>query len=310
MACCSGPLSIHSLRVCPTYWVAGGLPRALRELPRFCFSCSSCWRECLYSSVAAPFSERRESRDEMRIALVSTGAVAVPARAYGGSELVVAEVGKMLTHLGHEVVVFASGDSKPAAELRAHFAEPVWPPNDLAELRHSAFAWRSVCVENPPFDVVHAHQASAISFSAVCSTPTVLTLHHHRVDELIDFYLDFPDVTHVAISRRQAQLVPELGVRHVVHHGLDADLYEAGNGAGNWLAFVGRFAPEKAPHLAIDAALEVGIPLRLGGQPHWNNDEYFAREVQPRLRRAGRLDRWDGEAAFKPKLAILGVPPA
>jgi glycosyltransferase involved in cell wall biosynthesis len=242
----------------------------------------------------------------MRIALLSTCAVSVPPRAYGGSELVVAELAKMLTRLGHEVVVFASGDSTPAAELRAHFAEPVWPPNDMAELRHSAFAWRSVSLENPPFDVVHAHQAPAISFSAVCSTPTVLTLHHHRVDELIDFYLDFPDVTHVAISHRQAQLVPELGVRHVVHHGLDVDLYEAGNGAGNWLAFVGRFAPEKAPHLAIDAALEVGIPLRLGGQPHWNNDEYFAREVLPRLRRAGSLVRWDGEVPFKPKLEIMG----
>ncbi len=135
--------------------------------------------------------------------------------------------------------------------------------------------------------------------------PTVLTLHHERIDKLVDYYCDFPEVTTVAISRRQAELLPEMRVRHVVHHGLDVDRYPAGAGRDGWLAFVGRFAPEKGPHIAIDVARELGIPMRMGGKPHWANSEFFDQEVAPRLTLARDLVRWQGEVSFEPKLDIL-----
>ena len=241
----------------------------------------------------------------MRIALLSTCAVAVPPKAYGGTELVVAELAKMLTRIGHDVTVFATGDSNPKSNLRWHFPEPVWPPSDTAELQHSSYAWQAICEDNVPFDIVHAHQAPAISFSLVCATPTVLTLHHDRVEKLVEYYGDFRDVTYVAISERQASLVPELAIRHVVHHGLDVDLYDSGDGGGGWLAFVGRLAPEKGPHIAIDAALAAGVPLQIGGQAHWVNEEYFERELRPRLARAGDLVTSLGEVSLAPKLKML-----
>ncbi len=240
----------------------------------------------------------------MRIALLSTCAVAVPPRGYGGTELIIAELARTLKRNGHHVTVFATGDSTPEGELRAHFPAPVWPPDDLAELRHSAFAWNSICAEDPPFDVVHAHQASAVAFSAVCRVPTVVTFHHERIEKLVEYYRDFRDVTPVAISRRQADLLPELGVRHVVHHGLDVDRYDAGRGEG-WLAFVGRFAPEKGPDIAIDVASALQVPLRMGGKPHWANGEFFEQEITPRLERHRSLVRWEGEVSFEPKLEIL-----
>jgi glycosyltransferase involved in cell wall biosynthesis len=218
----------------------------------------------------------------MRIALLSTCALPVPPAAYGGTELVIAELAKMLSRRGHDVTVFATGDSKPEASLRYHFERAAWPPSPMSELSHSAFAWREMTASRPPFDLVHAHQAPAISFSVVCPTPTVLTLHHDRVDGLVSYYRNFPDITYVAISHRQAQLVPEIAVRHVVHHGLDPDLYPPGQGEGGWLAFVGRFAPEKAPHVAIDAAMTAGVPLRRGGAPPWLKQSYFYGEVAPR----------------------------
>ncbi len=241
----------------------------------------------------------------MRIALLSTCAVAVPPRGYGGTELIIAELARTLKRNGHEVTVFATGDSSPDAELRAHFPVPVWPPDDLAELRHSAFAWRSICAESPPFDVVHAHQAPAIAFSAICAVPTVVTFHHERIEKLVEYYRDLRDVTPVAISRRQAELLPELGVTHVVHHGLDVDRYPAGHGAKGWLAFVGRFAPEKGPDIAIDIASALRLPLRMGGKPHWANGEFFEKEIEPRLERTRGLVRWEGEVSFGPKLEIL-----
>ncbi len=241
----------------------------------------------------------------MRIALISTCAVSVPPRAYGGTELVIAELAKALTRRGHDVTVFATGDSTPEAELRWQFPEAVWPPNDLAELRHVAMSWADICAARPRFDVVHAHTAPAAALSVLCDVPALLTLHHDRVESLVQYYAAFPDVTYVAISRRQAELSPELGAVDVVHHGLDVDMYPKGDGGGGWLAFVGRFAPEKGPHIAIDVAVGAGIPLHMGGRPHWVNEEFMAREVKPRLERAGDLVRWMGEVPFEPKLAML-----
>jgi glycosyltransferase involved in cell wall biosynthesis len=241
----------------------------------------------------------------MRIALLSTCAVSVPPSGYGGTELIIAELARCLKRDGHDVTVFATGDSAPEAELRALFPTPVWPPDDMAELRHAAFAWSSICAEDPPFDVVHAHHPYGIAFSAVCTVPTVVTMHHERIKKLVDYYRDFPNAVPVAVSRSQADRVPELDVE-VVHHGLDVDCYDMGRAAGGWLAFVGRLAPEKGPDIAIDVATAVGVPLRMGGKPHVTNGAFFDRAIRPRLERAARgFVRWEGEVTFEPKLEIL-----
>jgi glycosyltransferase involved in cell wall biosynthesis len=239
----------------------------------------------------------------MRIALLSTCAVAVPPTGYGGTELITAELAKSLTALGHEVTVYATGDSRPAGTLRFRFARPVWPPDELAELRHAAFAWSHIASQR--FDVVHTHQAPSLAVAAMNPIPTVLTLHHHRDLSLLDFYLDFPDATYVAISRRQADLVPEMKVRHVVHHGLDPTLYEPGEGRGGYCTFLGRFAEEKGPHVAIDAARAAGVSLRLAGKPHWKDEAYFARELKPRLTQGADAVEWLGELGHAPKVAML-----
>ena len=243
----------------------------------------------------------------MRIALLSTCAVAVPPKAYGGTELITAELAKSLTRLGHDVTVYATGDSRPAGALRFRFTRPVWPPNDLAELRHAAFAWNHIAMQQAthPFDVVHTHQAPSLAFAAMHATATLLTLHHERNSSLLDFYRDFPDVHYIGISRRQAELVPEIRVEHVVHHGLDPDLYDEGDGAGGYCAFLGRLAEEKGVHLGIDAALAAGMPLKIGGKPHWKDKAYFEREVQSRLDSAGARVESLGEVSHTPKVEML-----
>jgi len=244
----------------------------------------------------------------MRIALVSSCAVSVPPRAYGGTELVVAELAKNLTRLGHEITTFATGDSEPAGgELRWRFEKPVWPPYESAELRHAAYAWREITARPDAFDIVHTHQAPSLALASMArSVRTVYTIHHCRDERLIDLYRDFPNTTYVGISRRQAALAPEVPVEEVILHGVDPDLYEAGDGNGGYVAFLGRFAREKGPHFAIDAARRAGVPLRMGGGVHSVDKAFFEHEVRPRLENRTTVVEWLGELSHVPKVALLG----
>lgn len=242
----------------------------------------------------------------MKIALISTCALTTPPKKYGGTELVVAELAKGLLTLGHEVTVYATGDSSTRGSLRHHFARPVWPPNQLAELRHAGFAWTDIANATRRFDAVHVHHAAALPYHLLVDRPTALTVHHKRLPELIDHYRSYPEVAYVAISKRQAQLSPEISFARTIHHGLDPSLYPAGDGTGDYVAFLGRFAPEKAPHLAIDAARAAGMRIRLGGHPQELEgvQSYFEREMKPRLVDS-RAVAWCGELSHAPKVELL-----
>jgi glycosyltransferase involved in cell wall biosynthesis len=240
----------------------------------------------------------------MKIALVSTVALTTPPRKYGGTELVVAELARGLSALGHDVTLFATGDSQPDCRLKSCFPEPTWPPNELAELRHASFAWAEIARALHAFDVVHLHHAAGLSFTRLVRTPTVYTIHHHRVDGLLEHYRAFEDVAYVAISERQRELSPELDVRRVVHHGLDIDLYPEGSGAGDYVAFLGRFAPEKAPHLAVQAAQRAGLALRLGGTFHEVGVDYYQQVLEPALQ-AFPQAVCCGELGHEAKVALL-----
>jgi glycosyltransferase involved in cell wall biosynthesis len=243
----------------------------------------------------------------MRIALVSSCAVSVPPRAYGGTELVVAELAKNLTRLGHDVTTFATGDSEPTGKLRWRFEKPVWPPYESAELRHAAYAWQEITAKAGAFDIVHTHQAPSLALAAIArAIRTVYTIHHCRDERLLELYRDFPGAAYVGISQRQAELVPEIQLEDVILHGLDPDLYEAGSGDGNHVAFLGRFAKVKGPEAAIDAARRAGVTLRMGGDVHPPDREFFDREVRPRLAERAERVEWLGELSHVPKLSLLG----
>ena len=238
----------------------------------------------------------------MRVALVSTCAVATPPAAYGGTELVVAELARGLVERGHEVTVFATGDSLAPGELRALYPQPQWPPRDLCEVLHAEFAWKEL--SRGPYDVAHVHHAAALSFcDFVPSLPCVATLHHDRIPALVEHYRRRSRVSYVAISRRQAELSPEIPFARVIHHGLEPEAYPFAPRAEPVVGFLGRFAPEKGPHHAIDAALAAGVPIELGGVAHEVARDFFDRELRHRLAAPGV--RWLGELSHRPKVDAL-----
>lgn len=241
----------------------------------------------------------------MRIALVSTCAAATPSSGSGEPELVAGELGKMLTRFGHQVTVYATGNSKPDAEVRALFKRPVFPANALAELRHARFAWDDIRASGMPFDIIHLHQTESLAFAEAGAPPAVFSIHHERNPQLLDFYREATNVTFVSASHHQASAIPELGVAHVVHAGLDPLLYELGLGQGGYATFIGKIHPAQAPHLAIDAARGAGVPLRIGGAMDDAAYDYFRDDLKPRLDAAGGSVDWLGAVSKGPKIQLL-----
>lgn len=218
----------------------------------------------------------------MRIALISTPFVSAPPRDYGGTELVVHELAEGLVEQGHHATLFATGDSATSADLRALFPESQWPPDGLTELNHVSWALQQVAHQR--FDVVHANSAAALAVARLLhGVPLVYTLHHCRDELLSRFYRHFPEVQFVAISADQHRREIPLSRCAMIHHGVDPARYRCTPRPADYVCFVGRFAPEKAPHLAIEAAGRAGVPIRIGGCTHAPDRAYGDAELEPRL---------------------------
>lgn len=201
----------------------------------------------------------------VRIAMVSTPFARVPPEGYGGTELVVDALRRALARAGHEVALFATGDS-PAAGAPAFFERPVWPPDPWAELLHCRAAAREIAQGR--FDVVHSHATALLAFADELGAPVVHTIHHAPDRLLARYYAAAPaPAARVAISARQAALLsapPDA----VVHHGLDPAMYRRVGPGGDFALFLGRLAWVKGPELAIEAARRAGLRAVVAGSSH------------------------------------------
>jgi glycosyltransferase involved in cell wall biosynthesis len=217
----------------------------------------------------------------LRIAMISTPFVAVPPRDYGGTELVVHELVEGLLERGHDVTLFATGDSDTRASLRALYSSPQWPPEPYTDLDH--VSWALSQVADGDFDIVHAHSPCALALGRlVPSAPLVYTLHHVREEPLSRYYRRFPEVRFVAISGDQSRRETGVASSAVIHHGLDPGRYHVSEPEA-YVCFVGRFASEKGPHTAIEASLRAGVPIRLAGDVHPADRKFAEAEVLPLL---------------------------
>jgi glycosyltransferase involved in cell wall biosynthesis len=220
----------------------------------------------------------------MRIGIVSTPFLAVPPRLYGGTELVVHELAEGLVARGHEVVLFATGDSRTTAELRSVYPQAQWPPEMLTDLNHVSWAMQQIA-EGGTFDVVHAHSAVALASARLLpSVRLVYTLHHERDEQLSAFYRHCQNAHYIAISHDQRRREIPLDQIDVIHHGLDPAKYEwASRAPGDYVCFVGRFSRVKGPHIAIEAAARAGVSIRVAGEVHPPDAAWAATELRHRL---------------------------
>lgn len=240
----------------------------------------------------------------MRIALISTPFVAVPPRLYGGTELIVAELADGLVERGHDVTLFATGDSRTAAELRSLYAQAQWPPEMLVDLDHVSWAMQQVA-EQGTFDVVHAHSAIALACARLLpDVPIVYTIHHERDEKLTALYRKCQESHFVAISDDQRRREIPLRDVTVIHHGLDPAKYQhAAHAAGDYVCFVGRLARVKGPHTAIRAATAAGVPIRVAGEIHPPDEAWATAELRDLL--VDPLVRFVGSIGLAQKAPLL-----
>jgi hypothetical protein len=157
----------------------------------------------------------------MRVALVSTPFVQTPPQGYGGTEMIIAELAQSLTAMGHEVVVYATGDSRvPGVEVRSYFPRAEWPPDRALDRVHSNWCLRDASRDRRGFDLIHINSPAAIEPAQLAPCAVVCTLHHDLDAECTATYRRAPNVRLVAISRNQARREPAR-VSAVIHHGLD-----------------------------------------------------------------------------------------
>jgi glycosyltransferase involved in cell wall biosynthesis len=222
----------------------------------------------------------------MRIAQIAPLTESVPPRLYGGTERVVSFLTEQLVAMGHEVTLFASGDSRTSAELSA-----AWPcalrfdPTLRDAIAPHMVMLEQVCRRAEEFDVLHCH-LDYWPFGLFSRQPTpFLTTLHGRLDlpELSSIYGCFPDVPLVSISDAQRRPLPDANFVATVHHGLPVDLLTPRDVAPRYLAFLGRICPEKRPDRAIRIARQAGIPLKIAAKVDRADEEYFRETIRPMI---------------------------
>ena len=240
----------------------------------------------------------------MRIALIGPPFIEIPPRRYGGTELFIGNLARELYARGHDVVVYANGDSRLPCEVRWIYDHADWPPDDpvrsqLKNADHTAWAVRDAAATA---DVIHLNDLVGLPVTRFVDVPVALTIHHPHEPVLTEQYERYPGVHYVAIADWLARREP-MPRMTVIPHGIPVSDYTASTDKDDYVAFLGRMAPCKGPHLAIDAACRAGVPIRLAGeiQPVFN--DYWESEIVPRLNRPGV--EYIGPADFEAKNALL-----
>jgi glycosyltransferase involved in cell wall biosynthesis len=222
----------------------------------------------------------------MRIAQLAPLAESVPPKLYGGTERVIAWLVDQLVEIGHDVTLFASGDSKTKGKLH-----PVWPralrlarrgadPNAACALLTEAIAQRA-----GDFDVIHSH-VDWLPLPVLSRTGVpFLTTVHGRLDlpGLPDVIRAFPKAAFVSISNSQRRPLPGANWIATIQHGLPDDLFRPSYERGSYLAFLGRLTAEKGPEGAMRIARAAQMPLRIAAKIPRAETTYFENKLAPNI---------------------------
>jgi len=240
----------------------------------------------------------------MKIAQVAPLWIPIPPYTYGGTELVVSWLCDELIRRGHEVTLFATGDSKTKAKLI-----PVWPSSLWrAKLRtpHAVFSllYQKLIELQDQFDIIHDHcEFYTVPYSKFLKPPLITTLHHHLPEETIILYKKFPSINYVAISKNQRKSGPGINIVRTIYHGLPLEKYPFEEKSEDYLLWLSRIGPDKGVAEAIDIAKLSGEKLIISGNILPQYADYFEFRIKPLI--DGKQIKFLGASDFEKKIELF-----
>ena len=240
----------------------------------------------------------------LRIAQIAPVATALPPSGSGSVELVTWLLTEGLVKRGHDVTLFATGDTKTSAKLSAVYPHGYWHDESM-------WPWELYEMLNLSAAVEHAHDCDIIHFQAayypmslgfvrLCPVPLVQTLHHSPSTDEVQLWSKYPDAPFVAISREQSRLLRGLNVVGTVLHGIDTDSFTFREMPDDYVMFLGRFTDGKGVLQAIEIAKRAGVRIVLAAP----EDEYYTEKVAPLV--DGERVIYAGEVGHERKVELLG----
>ena len=245
----------------------------------------------------------------MRIAQVAPLYESVPPQLYGGTERVVSYLTEELVQMGHEVTLFASGDSTTQAKLVAACPRSLWRDSDCREtLPYHVHLMDLVFEDVSRFDVIHFH-TDYLQFPLLKAHPckSVTTVHGRlHPSDLTSLLEAHPEAPLVSISDSQRLPISGANWAATVYHGLPRDLHTFGRGSGEYLAFLGRISPEKRLDRAIEIARLSGRNLKVAAKIYPEERAYFESVIEPLLHDSRSFVEFVGEVGGVEKDEFLG----
>ena len=244
----------------------------------------------------------------MRIAQIAPLIESVPPRLYGGTERIVSYLTEELVRMGHDVTLFASGDSITAANLVGCVPKALRLDVNVRDvIPYYMLMLDRVRRHADQFDILHFHidQFHFPLFRHMAGR-TLTTLHGRQdLPDMKPLYVGFGDMPLVSISNDQRRPIPNANFVQTIYHGLPADLHKpVANPRGGYVAFLGRIAPEKRPDRAIQIARSLGVPLKIAAKVDRVDENYFREVIEPLLE--GPDVQFIGEINEQQKNEFLG----
>src|SRR5271170_7264467 len=243
----------------------------------------------------------------MKIAQIAPLIESVPPRLYGGTERIVSYLTEELVRLGHDVTLFASGDSITSAELALCCPRALrLDPTVHDTIPHFMLMIDKVRERADEFDILHFHiDLFHFPLFRALAARTLTTLHGRQdLGDLKPFYSRFGDMPLVSISDDQRKPLPDANFVRTIHHGIPSDLHRPSFEQGSYLAFLGRISPEKRPDRAIRIARAAGIPLKIAAKVDKVDEDYFRNNILPLIDGPGV--EFIGEINEREKTKFLG----
>ena len=240
----------------------------------------------------------------MRIAQIAPLWISVPPQTYGGTELVVSWLSDELVRRGHDVTLFATGDSKTKAKLVPIWPKGLWQANLKSPYAVFSLLYEKLISLQDQFDIIHDHcEFYTAAYSRFLKPPLVTTMHNPLTEETTILYKKFPNINFVSISKNQRKLGPGIHIVKTIYHGLPIEKYPFKENPGDYILWLSRIGPDKGIAEAIEIAKLTGEKLIISGNILPRYADYFQFRIKPLI--DGKKIRFVGASNFSKKIELF-----